>query len=415
MFNVRAHFKFSAVCAILIILATSAVDFLSMDHETAAEFAKIRVGISCLVLLLVATVIILDKFKIRFKDHVEACFGMACIAIAGGFLIFIQASTSEKLRFDVSIGILTVIVLQHFVLYRFKRIHRAWAGGLFIILIAAAVLFNIPTFSLIASHLACTVVAVFYRHRFYTGLARTLSQLKRIAPTAVAERLILSDGVITDEAFKAKNRYCVSLISDWRDFQSLTESIANSEISAIFEKYYDIIYRSLERIIPSGEYFVEWHADELFIVFYSENEDKQEVHANAIKFTEFLMHEAFEHLQKISPKPIMFDVGLSCGYGLLGIMGPNDAKKTTIASEVPGRAKRMEGEAKAIRKSVTSAKPIVVVDGDFAPHTGCNIKPWIATSKNIDKEKVYYTLSASSNHSKNKESEKEKIRLVEAG
>ena len=50
----------------------------------------------------------------------------------------------------------------------------------------------------------------------------------------------------------------------------------DSQLSDLIEKFYDIIFDKLEEYVPDGQYYADWTADELFIVFYDDEDNNKD-------------------------------------------------------------------------------------------------------------------------------------------
>lgn len=133
------------------------------------------------------------------------------------------------------------------------------------------------------------------------------------------------------------------------------------------ESFYDIIYDELEKSNLSGQYYADWTADELFIVFYDEIGNESRVNKEALKFAHSLATKLYLEISSIVDKDLKYDVGLSSGIGLIGLQGPGNYKKTSITGQVAGNSKRFETQAKTIRKTLKSQSfPIVVMDKNLS-------------------------------------------------
>ena len=108
------------------------------------------------------------------------------------------------------------------------------------------------------------------------------------------------------------------------------------------EKFYNIIYNELETLNIAGQYYADWTADELFIIFYDEIDKEDNVNNEALKFAHSLATKLFLDISSIVDKDLKYDIGLSSGIGLIGLQGPVNYKKTSITGEVAGNSKRFE-------------------------------------------------------------------------
>ena len=119
----------------------------------------------------------------------------------------------------------------------------------------------------------------------------------------------------------------------------------------------------LDSIFPHGNYYADWTADELFIIFYGNKEQKDQVNNESLNFCHNLATKLYIDISNSINKGIKYDIGLSSGSGLIGLQGPGKFKKTTITGDVAGNAKRFETQAKELRKTDSSHSfPIIVMD-----------------------------------------------------
>jgi len=175
-----------------------------------------------------------------------------------------------------------------------------------------------------------------------------------------------------EKLFPTKEYYSVCLCSDWRNYQKISTSKEHKEIQRMVESFYNIIYDELEASQLAGQYYADWTADELFIIFYDDIGNESHVNEEALKFTHALSTKLYLEISSIVDKDLKYDIGISSGIGLIGLQGPANYKKTSIAGEVAGNSKRFETQAKSIRSTITDqAFPIIVMDkylSDSASH-----------------------------------------------
>lgn len=203
------------------------------------------------------------------------------------------------------------------------------------------------------------------RRVFAEGLVEKYRNLRSLQPAIVARRLTVSDKRFSDdEAFSARDRFTVCLSSDWRNYQEMAGSRDGRMISRLFEVYYNIVFAELARTVPSGRYYADWTADEIMIIFYGDSDDEREtVIREALAFTRALASDIPEKVQAEMGLVLKYDIGVAAGVGYLGLQGPSERRKTTIAGEVPGTAKRLETEGKELRPlGFDNEYPNVVMD-----------------------------------------------------
>ena len=203
------------------------------------------------------------------------------------------------------------------------------------------------------------------RRLFAQSLVEKYRTLRSLQPAIVARRLTVSDRRFADdEAFSARDRFTVCLSSDWRNYQEMAGSRDGRMISRLFEVYYNIVFGELARAVPSGRYYADWTADEIMIIFYGDSDEEREtVIREALAFTRALASDIPERVREEMGLTLKYDIGLAAGIGYLGLQGPSERRKTTIAGEVPGTAKRLETEGKELRPlGFDNEYPNVVMD-----------------------------------------------------
>ncbi len=185
-----------------------------------------------------------------------------------------------------------------------------------------------------------------------------------LVPRNVAMHIAMTEGVIElEKIFKPTNRFTVCLSSDWRDFQQLASTEEPEYIENIFQKFYNEVFEELDRLFPEGNYYADWTADELFIIFFTDdNNDNDLLMKNAMEFSYIYATDVFKRINTAIDTKLLYDIGMSAGIGLLGLQGPEKLKKTTITGENAGTAKRLETEAKNIRNTKDSEFPILIID-----------------------------------------------------
>ena len=104
------------------------------------------------------------------------------------------------------------------------------------------------------------------------------------------------------------------------------------------------------------------------IIFYGDSdEERATVIKEALAFAQVLASEIPDKVQAEMGLVLKFDIGIAAGIGYLGLQGPRERRKTTIAGEVPGTAKRLETEGKELRPlGFDNEYPNVVMDEEVS-------------------------------------------------
>jgi len=184
-----------------------------------------------------------------------------------------------------------------------------------------------------------------------------------MVPKNVAKHIAITDGTVNlNEIFKPTKRFTVCMSSDWRNFQKIAKNNDPEYIEQLFQNFYNIVFEELDRIFPEGNYYADWTADEMFIIFYSDTEKDKVVVQNALEFAYIYATKIFDKINSNLDSKLLYDIGLASGIGLLGLQGPEKLKKTTITGESAGLAKRFETEAKNHRLDDRKQDPIIIIN-----------------------------------------------------
>jgi hypothetical protein len=158
-------------------------------------------------------------------------------------------------------------------------------------------------------------------------------------------------GLSVDAVFPPESRFCVCICSDWRGFQKWTSANDSSAISKTLKTYYELQVKLLDQAFPDGNYFMDWIADELFVVAFSNDKTtgKQLIRAGV----DFCIKSISvrEEFSAAHGAPFGVDFGLCFGEATVGILGPEGNAKATALGAVPGQARRMQLLAKSLRAS----------------------------------------------------------------
>lgn len=180
-----------------------------------------------------------------------------------------------------------------------------------------------------------------------------------IAYEFTVDRNLTTKDIIS--VFPPQKRFIGFLSSDWRGYQAMTYKYDNHTITDMLSFFYRIVGEELSKLIPSGDYYWDWQADQLTVLFYSKSENEAEVSENMIKFSLILAGVINSKISDKFGDKIKYDIGISSGICLCGVIGPTDRLKTTALGDVPGIAARLESEAKDIRKDLKFKSPSIVM------------------------------------------------------
>ena len=250
---------------------------------------------------------------------------------------------------------------------------------------------------LILFHMLSFITAYLYRRKFILSMYERYCNTATLVPKNVAKHIATSDGAVDlNKIFKPSKRFTVCLSSDWRNFQEMASSKDPIFVELLFQQFYNEVFIELDRIFPEGNYYADWTADELFIIFFSNDQyNNQTLIGKTLEFAYIYSTDIFSRIEKAVGFQLMYDIGISSGIGLLGLQGPEKLKKTTITGESAGTAKRLETEAKNLRINNKFNYPILLIDKNLYEHAKTmeifsnEFIDIIATTKDIKDAKFY--------------------------
>jgi hypothetical protein len=175
------------------------------------------------------------------------------------------------------------------------------------------------------------------------------------------------EGLTIEKVFGPKNRFCVCICSDWRNFQSVAIDENAQILGERLAEYYNRITDRLSKDIDDGKFFMDWIADELFVVIFSDDEKADPALVEkGFDFSIWLL----SHRRSFSREfgyPSGIDVGVSAGVASVGIFGPTGGIKATAFGLIPGYARRLQGLAKQLRVDYGDQDRVVI--STFAAET----------------------------------------------
>ena len=278
-----------------------------------------------------------------------------------------RADYGESYYRILLLAVFLVILISSLFIYRF------WKEQYVLTLISVIALFVLSIYKpeisqdiirLICFHLVAMLACMYFRHQFLTSLSGKYQYMSSLLPHKFAKRVTVTERNFSiEKLFPTKKYFAVCLCSDWRNYQKITTTSEHEEVQDMLERFYETIYAELYSLDLDGQYYADWTADELFITFYGNDSQKEQIISESLQFCHNLSTKLYIDISNSINKGIKYDIGLSSGYGLIGLQGPGKFKKTTITGDVAGNAKRFETQAKEIRiKQDGGSFPIVVMD-----------------------------------------------------
>ena len=366
--NIVYYMRYYTILALAITSLLIPFDFLLYENPVVYAYSR-----AILIIIYIIQITIIFKF---FKKNGNILFNPIILIPPLSYNLMysyflLNADINQSYYLILLLATFFVIMISNIFIYRFYKEQYALA------LLSISTLFLVSIYKpeissdivkLIIFHIISFGICIYYRYEFTTSLVNKYEHLSSLLPHKFAKLLSVSDeNLDIDKIFPTKEYFAVCLCADWRNYQKLTNSNSKDKIGKMIEKFYTIIYKELGKINTSGQYYADWTADELFIIFYGEEEDKNIVKSEALNFCHSLATTLYMEISTKINKNILYDIGLSSGYGLIGLQGPSNFKKTTITGDVAGNSKRYETQAKKIRNEKNKDSfPIIVMDEELS-------------------------------------------------
>lgn len=364
--NKPLYSKYFNIVAILFMAILIPFDFLLFQNPLV--FVRFRV---VFISLFLVNLLLLEKRTMPLdsedRDRFDPILILPALLFVTLYSYFLLVTRGSPYSIVV-IANYMVIFLSTFFLHRFWREqYTVNLLGIYAILMVAAFRPEITTdcLLLVIFHISSLIAAFLFRREFVGSLYERFNHLSTLVPRKVARYIVISHGKLAlEDVLEARKRFTVCLCADWRDYQKLAETHEPDYISRLFEGFYDIVFEELDALIPEGNYYASWTADELFVIFYSEKSSDRATMVEALRFAHALATTISERVREAFEVELAYDIGLASGVGLVGLQGPTKLKKTTLTGKSAGTAKRLETEGKALRNKGqnTNPYPILVMD-----------------------------------------------------
>jgi hypothetical protein len=368
--NALYYMKYFTILALIITSLLIPFDYIF--YESPLIYLSTRV---ILMTVYILQLIVIFKFFIKPESYsfsIGILLPPLSYNIAYTYFL-LCANPSDEFYMTLLLANFVMILISNLFLYKFYKEQYTLTFISVLCLFLLSLLkpsLSADIIKLILFHLLSFLICIYYRYQFITALSSKYDYLSSLLPNKFAKLVSVSDKSLDiEKLFPTKDYYAVCLCSDWRNYQKISTSKEHKEVEKMVEKFYNIIYDALETLDIAGQYYADWTADELFIIFYSEIDEEENVNHEALKFAHSLATKLFLDVSSIVDKDLKYDIGLSSGIGLIGLQGPANYKKTSITGEVAGNAKRFETQAKVIRSTIDQSFPIIVMDktlGNYA-------------------------------------------------
>lgn len=235
-----------------------------------------------------------------------------------------------------------------------SRFHQMMLGIVVPTTVWALLKYPNPTVALLVTGVAIIAgqnCQIFARRLAKIDAISTFRNQSKYIPRQVLMKAARSNSSILD-VFRPSEKFCICICSDWRNFRSLLSDDTASTVGQSVVAYYEAVVAMLSSKFPDGRFFVDWIADELFIVIFADSliADKALVRKSFELTKEMVAFRAIFASQHGYPDGI--DVGVSAGIASVGIFGNGGIAKATAFSSIPGVARRLQQLSKRLEKSI---------------------------------------------------------------
>ncbi len=320
-------------------------------HLVAHEQVKLPImGIHSLL-----TITSLISLFVGFKGKSSpGIYTLAWSIFSSGYIYLLHMSLNTMPMEDTLIlatMVLGIVTLQGIFIPHYRYLH--------ILVTAITIVFG--TLALYEHSLFAKWSAVFVTFTTATFLV-TLAQRRNLLAEAKREYALRSTMLpgnmvlksieaqdAMETVFKPERRYCVCISSDWRNYQALTAQYSADQLADVLSKYYQQCQTTIRQLLPTGNYYLDWIADELFLVLFANDVNDENTMVNqALEFAIKLVVSKQEFMNQYG-LPGAIDIGISGGFAHVGLMGPKGNMKATALGEIPGRARRLQACGKLLR------------------------------------------------------------------
>ena len=253
---------------------------------------------------------------------------------------------------------------------------RSWAHNIIALVsiptaIYGLIKFTNPDIGIALSILAIFLsqnVQIFSQRMMKVEAIRTFREKSKYIPRQVLMNAAKNDVSILN-VFSPSDRYCVCICSDWSGKKSKAGKDVGKETGASLAEYYQHVVRLLAHKFPDGRYFMDWIADELFIVIFADSEkaDPPMIREGFDLAVRMLDYRA--EFARVHGFPHALHVGVSAGTSSVGVFGNGGIAKATAFGATPGQARRLVQFARKL-SHCRGTKDRLVMNAEFASHLG---------------------------------------------
>ena len=398
--NKSLYMKYYNLVGLILMALLIPFDFILYGENNL--YTQVRILYIILVLINFSYVLINQKELFAKKDNYNLHYSILLPGILFNLLYLYYLTITPEDNFNIILlaNFVTIITTTMFAMKFWKEQYAL--NIISVMFICILFYFKVKGSGyLLGFHFLSFICGYIYRRKFVISMYERYCNTASLVPKNVAKYIAMTDGVMElEKIFKPSKRFTVCLSSDWRNFQKIAATKDPKYVESLFQKFYNEVFEQLDTTFPEGNYYADWTADELFIIFFSNSDNDKSLMNDSLQFSHLFSTEVFDKINNILGINLMYDIGLSAGIGLLGLQGPDRLKKTTITGESAGTAKRLETEAKNFRQMNATDKPILIIDETLyafamnSPQFKGRFKEIVATSKDIRSGKCYISNSS---------------------
>lgn len=181
------------------------------------------------------------------------------------------------------------------------------------------------------------------------------------APSAFALTVRRQDQKMED-IFPPRTCAVAILTADLRKSQGLFEA-NHGDAQTKINRFFNLVNQVVSTLAPDSRKIIKTHGDEINVIIYSHDaDDLPALTAQILAIAQHLAVAGFAEARRICGSDLLYDMGVSWGHNLVGLLGPDGLKSPDVYGHVIVDAKRFQDLAKKLRSSEDF--PIIVTKNE---------------------------------------------------